>query len=270
MKSEETSWGGVASWYDEYLKDEDTYQAKVIWPNLKRILDIDSSSDTQTTPISLLDLACGQGYFSFLCAKEGAAVTGLDIAEPLITVANEQLKKSIQKNPSLADRLSFDVAPAHELDMIKSDTQDIVTCILALQNIRELDEAMGECARVLKQGGRFVFVINHPSFRIPQYSDWYFDMEKKIQSRLVSKYMQETSIAIDMNPGKAHGKKQITYSFHRPLQLFIKLLSKHGFVIRRLEEWCSHKKTEAGPRKEAEDKARKEIPMFMCIEAYLI
>ncbi len=259
MKSEETSWGGVAEWYDEYLKDTDTYQAKVIWPNLKRILNIGSGKKE----IRILDLACGQGYFSFLYAKEGATVTGIDIAAPLIEVAKKQAAKF--------SNVSFDVAPAHKLTMVESSSKDIVTCISALQNIRELDETIGECARVLKSGGRFIFVINHPSFRIPQFSDWYFDPKSKVQSRLVSKYMQETTIAIDMNPGtKSGSKKQITYSFHRPLQLYIKLLSKHGFFTNRLEEWCSHKKTEAGPRKLAEDTARKEIPMFMCIEANLV
>jgi hypothetical protein len=83
--------------------------------------------------------------------------------------------------------------------------------------------------------------------------------------------MQEATIHIDMTPGRSHpAQKIMTVSFHRPLQLFVKLLAKHGFAITKLEEWCSHKKTEAGPRKEAEDLARKEIPMFMCIEAKLI
>lgn len=277
--SEETSWGGVASWYDEYLKDDDTYQAKVIWPNLKRILAISdkaSNGGNQSEKMRLLDLACGQGHFSFLAAKEGADVAGIDIAAELIRVAEDRLAKFSAKDPSIRDRLKFGVAPAHGLDMVTSGTMDVVTCVLALQNIRELDESIGECARVLRKGGRFVFVLNHPSFRVPQYSDWHYDAAKKVQSRLVSKYMQETSIAIDMNPGtnakgyQGRAAKQITYSFHRPLQLFVKLLSKHGFAIRRLEEWCSHKKTEAGPRKAAEDLARKEIPMFMCIEATLL
>lgn len=273
MASENTSWGGVASWYDEYLKDDDTYQAKVIWPNLKRILDIghsvgNGSNAAGKENIHLLDLACGQGYFSFLTANEGARVTGLDIAPELIRVAQDRAKASVSES-DIAKRLSFGVTPSHKLDAIGKKSQDIVLCVLALQNIKDLDATMGECARVLKKGGRFVFVLNHPSFRIPQYSDWHFDAKSKVQSRLVWKYMQETTIAIDMNPG-SKGKKNMTYSFHRPLQLFIKLLVKNGFSITKLEEWCSHKKTEAGPRKEAEDKARKEIPMFMCIEATLL
>ena len=56
-------------------------------------------------------------------------------------------------------------------------------------------------------------------------------------------------------------------SFHRPLQYYFKMLAKEGFVVRRLEEWISHKESMAGPKKIAEDNARKEIPLFMMIEA---
>lgn len=270
MASENTSWGGVASWYDEYLNDDDTYQAQVIWPNLKRILNIEKGAG-EKGKIHLLDLACGQGYFSFLAAHEGAHVVGLDIAPELVQVAKSRLLEIPQAD--MRKRLAFDVTPSHELDMVLDKSQDLALCVLALQNIKELDKTFSECARVLKKGGRFVFVLNHPSFRVPQYSDWHFDTKNMIQSRMVWKYMQEMTIPIDMNPGTKKGNmaaKKLTYSFHRPLQLFIKLLTKNGFVITKLEEWCSHKKTEAGPRKEAEDKARKEIPLFMCIEASIL
>jgi hypothetical protein len=46
----------------------------------------------------------------------------------------------------------------------------------------------------------------------------------------------------------------------------MKALSKHRFAITRIEEWISHKESEKGPRKEAEDRARKEFPLFLAIE----
>ncbi len=273
MTQHPTSWGTVANWYDEYLGDVDTYQAKVIWPNLKRILaSVSEANAKKNTPgkIKLLDMACGQGYFSYLASTEGYEVVGADIAPELIAVAKSRQNQAKGSSASIDNGMSvpeFHIAPADNMPMMKSATFDIVICILALQNIKELDQTIAECQRVLKPGGHFVFVLNHPSFRIPQHSDWYFDEKKKIQSRLVSKYMQEDTIRIDMQPGNKKPHNNFTVSFHRPLQLFVKLLAKHDFVISRLEEWCSHKKTEAGPRKAAEDEARKEIPMFMCIEA---
>jgi len=76
--------------------------------------------------------------------------------------------------------------------------------------------------------------------------------------------MSELREKIDMAPGSKSGEQ--TISFHRPLQFFVKLLGKAGLVITNMEEWVSNKKSEPGPRAEAEDSARKEIPLFMMIE----
>ena len=62
-------------------------------------------------------------------------------------------------------------------------------------------------------------------------------------------------------------RKKNTISFHRPLAVYFNALVKNNFLIGRLEELVSNKKSEAGPRQKAEDKARKEIPLFMIIEA---
>jgi cyclopropane fatty-acyl-phospholipid synthase-like methyltransferase len=52
-----TSWGGVAKWYDSLLeKDSDSFQQNVILPHLTRLLDLRPSE-------TVLDIACGQGFF---------------------------------------------------------------------------------------------------------------------------------------------------------------------------------------------------------------
>jgi hypothetical protein len=86
--------------------------------------------------------------------------------------------------------------------------------------------------------------------------------------RRIDSYMSEKTLEIDMTPGKRNvGNKKYTVSFHRPLQTYFKILSKSGFVVARLEEWISHKKSQMGPHAPEEDRMRKEIPMFMCLEA---
>jgi ubiquinone/menaquinone biosynthesis C-methylase UbiE len=260
-----TSWGGVADWYDQYLKDEDSYQNKVILPNLRRILSLNKNQ-------SLLDIACGQGFFSMQFAPEVKSLVGLDISSELVSMAKEQSIKMNHKNAR------FIVSPAHDLSKIATDSVDVAICILAAQNIQELDIVFKESSRVLVKGGRLVLVLNHPSFRIPQSSDWYFNESKRVgddpnigkQGRVVYRYLSEGMIKIDMNPSvPSHKKdlKQYTVSYHRPLQVFVKWLTKNGFSITKLEEWSSHKKSQSGPKAKIEDLARKEIPLFMCIEA---
>ena len=57
MPNNSTSWGKVAAWYDDLLDGDDTYQKKVILPNLKRLAGIQKGDQ-------VLDLGCGQGFFA--------------------------------------------------------------------------------------------------------------------------------------------------------------------------------------------------------------
>lgn len=159
---------------------------------------------------------------------------------------------------------TFHVSSADTIPFVKTASVDAVTIILALQNIENVAGVFAECARVLKPTNRLLMVMNHPAFRIPQHSSWGWE-ENKVQYRAIDEYLSESRTKIQMHPGG--DPKATTISFHRPLQWYVKLLAKHGFAVTRLEEWISNKKSQKGPRAKAEDKARKEIPLFLCIEA---
>lgn len=250
---EDTSWGKVASWYDSHLEtSKETYHEKVVYPNLLRLLG-------EVKGKKILDLACGQGQFIRMLAQAGANLIGVDLGKELIEIAEK-------KNGPYKFHVHYFASPSHDLYMIKSGTQDIAVCVLALQNIEKLADTIKEVSRVLAQGGMLYMVINHPSFRNPRHTHWGYDEHEGIQYRRVDKYLSESKIKIDMTPGSKDDKK-FTVSFHRSLQVYVKALAKYGLAITRLEEWESHKASEKGPRKEAEDTSRKEIPLFMCIGA---
>ncbi len=287
MTPTKTSWDGVADWYDDMLEQNpDSFQKNVLMPNLIRIVDPKKG-------MTILDLACGQGYFSRAFFQNGAKVIGYDISKELIALALEQEKKRISVQGLTLDKIEFHVTPADSLPFLQNESVDVVTIILALQNIENIQGVFAECSRVLKSGGRLVMVINHPAFRIPQRSGWGWSEEKTekgkmevnltesllnkkqvnkdgqfVMYRRLDAYMSDDQIRIDMTPGEKNpAKKKFTISFHRPLQSYFKILSKSGFAVTRLEEWISHKKSQAGPRAAEEDRMRKEIPMFICLEA---
>jgi SAM-dependent methyltransferase len=122
-----------------------------------------------------------------------------------------------------------------------------------------------ECSRVLKTGGRFFLVLNHPAFRVPKASSWGWDEKDRVQYRRIDAYLSEAKVPMQMHPGSKPGS--YTLSFHRPLQFYMKALRKAGFLLESLEEWNSERKSEPGPRAKAEDKARKEIPLFLTLIA---
>jgi ubiquinone/menaquinone biosynthesis C-methylase UbiE len=136
--------------------------------------------------------------------------------------------------------------------------------VLALQNMEDLPRVCKEVNRVLKPGGKFVMVVNHPTFRVLKRSSWGWDASG-VQYRRIDGYLSGAKILVDMHPGSAQAVRTISY--HRSLQDFFKALTGAGLLVSRLEEWISHRVSEKGPRQKAEDTARKEIPLFMMIEA---
>ena len=265
----DTSWGGVAEWYNELLEEKpDSYQTAVILPNLLRLLDIKKGE-------KVLDLACGQGFFAREFAGQGAKVVGADIAKELIALAEKNTPKDLKK------KISYLVSAADRVKNLENSSFDKAVIILALQNMEKVNEVLQECARVLKPEGKLFLVLNHPAFRVLKESGWGWDPSvpreysgpsteiragvKGVQYRRIDKYLSESAVKIQMHPGENPEEK--TISFHRPLQFYFKALNKAGFCVNKLEEWNSNKKSGPGPRAEAENRARKEIPLFLCLEA---
>jgi len=248
QKKAETSWGGVAEWYQQLLSAEGTYQKEVILPNLLRLLEIKKGE-------VVLDLACGPGFFTNEFYKQGAKTIGADIASELIKIAKKNSPQDIKYFVSSADKLSF----------LADKSVDKITVILSVQNIENVSEVFKECARALKSGGKLFLVMNHPLFRVPKESSWGWDEQNKIQYRRIDGYLSESKVKIQMRPGSQ--PEENTLTFHRPLQFYFKALQKTGFLVSRFEEWNSNKKSEPGPRASAENRARKEIPLFLFLEA---
>lgn len=253
-KRENTGWGKVANWYNNLIEnDKNNYQTRVILPNLLRILNIKKGD-------KILDIACGQGFFSRAFHELGAKVTGIDISSELIAHA--------QKHSS--PEIDYQIGTAHDLGKIVKENMlfDKAVIVLALQNMDEINKILEEINRKLTSHGTLVIVLNHPCFRIPAHSSWQWDKETNRQYRRIDTYMSEKEIKIDMTPGESdERKKKYTISFHRPLQVYFKALKKNNFSMVACEEWISDKHSAEGPRASEEDRVRKEIPLFFCLEA---
>jgi ubiquinone/menaquinone biosynthesis C-methylase UbiE len=260
----DTSWGKVADWYDEVVSDEDSYQKKVILPNILRIV-------SPKKGLKVLDLACGQGFFSHEMVKAGAEVVGVDISKELIAkAAGKKISgERVVGAKHASESESFFSAAATDLSVLGEKKFDVVFSILAIQNIENISKTFKEVSRVLTLAGKLVIVLNHPTFRIPKKSSWGFDDAYKVQYRRIDEYLSESRADIDMNPAEKE-KSKTTISFHRPLQVYSKTLANAGFAISRIEEWISHKESQKGPRQIAEDRSRREIPLFMCLECVKI
>ncbi|MDD5464320.1 MAG: methyltransferase domain-containing protein [Candidatus Moranbacteria bacterium] len=245
--SSDTSWQKVSKWYNKIVGDEGHYFHKtIVVPGILRLLNL-SKND------SLIDFACGQGILAKNISAE-IDYQGIDLSTELIRFAKENDRNLKHK---------YLVADVSKEIFVGDKKFTKATIVLALQNIRNPDGVIKNAAKYLTEGGELVIVLNHPCFRIPRHSFWDIDREKKVQSRKMDSYMSAMEIPILANPGKGE-RSEKTWSFHMPISAYSEILFNNGFVIKKIEEWVSDKKS-TGPMAKMEDRSRKEFPMFMTI-----
>jgi ubiquinone/menaquinone biosynthesis C-methylase UbiE len=253
-----TGWGKVANWYESTIKNAKSTQKELILPELLKFLPLESAKDKR-----IIDLGCGTGFF----LKEYLKMTnekslGVDIDGELLELAQQNLNEEVATN-----KVAFLEQDVTNLKGVGDGSFNLALSIESIPNINNLKSFAGEVARVLEVGGKFVAVVNHPAFRVPQSSDWYFDKEKNKQGRVVFKYKTPHQIKIDMNPGTKNMKEKVfTYTFHRPFEEYLNVFTKAGLTFSFMKEISSNKLSQKGPRSKQEDDARQEIPLFLFLE----
>jgi ubiquinone/menaquinone biosynthesis C-methylase UbiE len=243
----QTDWSDVAEWYDRLVGEAGSeYHREVVLPGVLRLLNPQPGQ-------RIVDVACGQGVLCRMLRERGVEVTGIDAAEPLIRAARERGPQDIR----------YEVADAREPTFLPASSFDVAACVLAIQNIHPIQPLCEGVARALKPNGRFVIVMMHPAFRGPKETSWGWDESKKVQYRRVERYLLPRKSPIIAHPGKT--QDVYTWTFHKPIESYVKALRNASLLIDALEEWPSHKTSTSGPRAHAENVARKEIPMFLAL-----
>ena len=103
----------------------------------------------------VLEIGCGTGYFTKEIVKTGAFVTAIDISPELLAIAKSEIQ---EKN---AD---FVIENAYEMSF-EANSFDSVLGSSVLHHL-EIEKAVSEMYRVLKQGGTFYFT--EPNMMNPQ------------------------------------------------------------------------------------------------------
>lgn len=113
---------------------------------------------------SVLDLACGEGYYSRLIKTQGASrVVGLDVSSGMIELARASEEESA---------LGVEYLVGDAMTFASEEQFDIVTAAYLLNYARTEEELETMCrtvGRALKPGGRFVTVNNNPSHSPSQF-----------------------------------------------------------------------------------------------------
>lgn len=99
---------------------------------------------------NVLDVGCGGGILAEAMAARGARVTGIDLAEKPLKVAQLHLLESGQQ-------VDYRRIPVEELARQAPASFDVVTCMEMLEHVPDPAAVVQACATLLKPGGHAFF-----------------------------------------------------------------------------------------------------------------
>ena len=253
-------WNQAAESFSAFVRAGKNYYADYMnGPALKRMIG-------SVKRKKMLDIGCGEGCFSRFFAEAGAKVTGIDISDRLI-------EKAIEKEKSDPLGVEYVVADAANLSMLKSESFDIVFSHMALMDIADYEGTIAEASRVLKPGGKFAAVIEHPCFEAYRVlngravSGWKKKTRKNQSEEHVYFWVKDYTTKHSYSCEWKHDRLPssfVTTGFHRTLSDYVNAMTKNRLAITKLDE---PQPSEQGVKLNPHMKKHYRIPQSIAIEA---
>ena len=168
----------------------------------------------------LLDLGCGFGWHCRYAAEQGAAsVVGIDLSAKMLQEARAKKTSPVIEY----------IQTAIEQYDFPENSFDVVISSLALHYLESFTAIAAKCSRCLKQGGFFIFSVEHPIFTAEGSQRWCYDADGKALHWPVDRYFAE-------------GVRSATFlgtevtKYHKTLTTYCNGLLQNGFELIKLVE----------------------------------
>jgi SAM-dependent methyltransferase len=187
----------------------------------------------------VLDIGTGEGQVARALAAAGADVVGVDpFPGQAIEAARRNRAFVADRNRRSAAIAGDPPATGPEVALaeaaalpLRDGSFDAAVACLVFEHIDDLDRAIGEVARVLRPGGRFLFLLNHPLLQTPD-SGWIDDhvIDPPEQYWRIGPYLPEAATIEEVQRGV------LVRFLHRPLSRYVNALAAAGLSIERMDE----------------------------------
>ena len=167
--------------------------------------------------LNVLDAGCGTGYLAEQLRARGALVTGVDLSERMIQLAQADF-------PAIEFRVDSCTTLATCLD----EAFDLIVSNYVLMDLPDLTATSAAFHRVLRKGGAAIVVFSHPCFPQGRVTR----DRHKIKYSWTFPYFKESQ---QVDPPWGHFTAEAPW-FHRPLSDYWKAFRSAGFSIEDFEE----------------------------------
>ncbi|MDD2224709.1 MAG: class I SAM-dependent methyltransferase [Candidatus Shapirobacteria bacterium] len=188
----------IAKPYDELMGDTGDI------PHTFLINPLMSSSLPKEKDLTVLDLGCGNGYWTKLLAKKYKKVVGIDNSQNLIKIA---------KNKRQLSNIEYKLVEIETDFPFANDSFDLIFSNMVIHYIKNLIKLTEELYRIIKPNGLIIFSFAHPIFE-----------STKNQS------LKSTKTRTPYKTSTLGGSAELTLQYE-PLDLIIKKFLNSGFKL---------------------------------------
>ncbi len=169
---------------------------------------------------TVLDVGCGGGILAESIAKKGAKVTGIDLSEKALKVADLHSLES-----GVAVR--YELIAAEELASREAGHYDVVTCMEMLEHVPDPAAIVQACATLVKPGGHvffstlnrnpksYLFAIIGAEYILRLLPRGTHDYMKFITPAELSQYIRRAGLEVDALKGMTYNPLTKIYSLNQ-------------------------------------------------------
>lgn len=169
---------------------------------------------------TVLDVGCGGGILAESMAKKGAHVTGIDLSEKALKVADLH---SLESGVSV----HYELIPAEQLADRQPAYYDVVTCMEMLEHVPDPASIVRACATLVKPGGQVFFSTFNRNFRAYLFAilgaeyllrilpKGTHDYAKFITPAELSQFSRNAGLSVNTLQGLGYNPFSKTYSLHQ-------------------------------------------------------
>ena len=174
---------------------------------------------TPLTGKKVLDIGCGGGILSESMAAKGAAVSGIDLSEKALKVADLH---SLESGAQVRYRL----IAAEDLAQLEAGQYDVVTCMEMLEHVPDPAAIVRACAALVKPGGHvyfstlnrnpkaYLFAILGAEYLLRMLPRGTHDYAKFITPSELAQYVRSAGLNVDAMKGLTYNPLSKIYSLN--------------------------------------------------------
>ena len=168
---------------------------------------------------NVIDIGCGGGILTESMAKKGAKVTGIDLSQKALSVADlHSLESGVQ--------VRYQLIAAEDMAAQEAGQYDVVTCMEMLEHVPDPAAIVKACATLVKPGGHVFFstlnrnpkayllAILGAEYLLRMLPKGTHDYDKFITPAELSQYVRSAGLNLDGLKGMGYNPLSKIYSLN--------------------------------------------------------